>query len=733
MRSRRLARPAAGGSKLRAAPPRFAALGPRLIVSLLTLSCASAARSGSDGGTAAAPGELVPAPASTRPAAPDRLPVPVLDNGKVAAGWTDLGWARHVLEPGKPALVDFSGYAGWIFSHAAPLPGTGGLVISLRVPKAYADFLAVSLGGRGGQSFPLVRTRPDQRSDLAGGWTEYWISLEELDPQAQPFDRVTLRAAGAVGETMLEVGRIGFTRTTPPSPQALAALRAPGRVVGVTLDCAAVRPISPLIYGIAYGEDASLGFTGRRWGGNNTSRYNWKLNDWSPGNDWFFRNVTGPTETSWDYYLKQNRARGLKSAWTVPMLGWVAKDAQACGFPSGLHPAQAKFDPYRPDCGNGVGPGGVELPPAPPESTGLALTPAFVEEWVRELRRLDPGPRSLEYYLLDNEPTLWNHTHRDAHPAPVTYDELLQRTIDYAAAVRRADPGVRIAGFTSWGWPALFDSAADATSSGPKLLKTDRLSHGGKALLPWWLSKLQEHERATGVRLVDAVDVHFYPQGEGIGIVTSGNTDSETAGRRIRSVRALWDPAYKDESWIAEPIKLVPRVRRWIEEEYPGLGIVIGEYNFGAEKHISGGIALAEALGRFGVLGVDAAFYWTQPVTDSIAYWAFRAFRNYDGKGGHFGDQSVAVTGGEGYESSVFASRTVDGRLVLVAVNHEEKTAMLLGVDSGSCGPASPAAAWILSDERGLQPARTEAGTERLRLPPWSVAVIELRPAPKAP
>ena len=611
----------------------------------------------------------------------------------------------------------------------------GGLVVSVRAPKAYADFLAVSLGSKGGQEFHPIRTRPDLRTELPDGWTEYWMAMDDLNPRAEPFDRLVLRAEGAVGERMLEIGRIGFTRAAPPSLQTLAAARAPGRVVGVTLDCTATRAISPLIYGIAYGEEstlAALGVTGRRWGGNNSSRYNWKLNDWSPGNDWFFRNVTGPKETSWDYYFKANRERGLHSAWTVPMLGWVAKDAQACGFPSALHPAQAKFDPYRPDCGNGLGPGGLELAPGPAESTGIPNTPAFVEEWVRELKKLDVAPRSLAWYLLDNEPTLWNHTHRDAHPQPVTYDELLQRTVDFAAAVRRADPEVRIAGFTSWGWPALFDSAADTPKSGGKLIKTDRLSHGGKALLPWWLSKLRAHERETGVRLVDAVDVHFYPQGEGIGIETSGRTDAETSARRIRSVRALWDPAYKDESWIGEPIKLVPRVRRWIEEEYPGLGIVIGEYNFGAEKHISGGIALAEALGRFGLLGVEAAFYWTQPAKDSIASWAFRAFRNYDGKGSRFGDQSLAVTGGEGYESSVFASRTADGRLVLVAVNHEEATAMLLGVDTGSCGRTAPMSAWILSDERGLQPAQPEAGTERLRLPPWSVAVIELRAAPGA-
>lgn len=47
-------------------------------------------------------------------------------------------------------------------------------------------------------------------------------------------------------------------------------------------------------------------------------------------------------------------------------------------------------------------------------------------------------------------------------------------------------------------------------------------------------------------------------------------------------------------------------------------------------------MALAEALGRFGQGGVLSAFYWTYPVKWFAAFWAFRAFRNFDGAGGRF-------------------------------------------------------------------------------------------------
>jgi len=153
----------------------------------------------------------------------------------------------------------------------------------------------------------------------------------------------------------------------------------------------------------------------------------------------------------------------------------------------------------------------------------------------------------------------------------------------------------------------------------------------------------------------------------------AGGTDAGTSARRIRAVRALWDPKYRDESWIGEPVQLIPQLRAWIDKYDPGVGISIGEYNFGAENHVSGGLALAEALGRFGSLGITSAFYWTYPPAGSPAYWAFRAYRNYDGKGARFGDVSLQAQSFDA-GASLFAARDRDGKRF---------TAVLLNFDDG--------------------------------------------------
>ena len=46
----------------------------------------------------------------------------------------------------------------------------------------------------------------------------------------------------------------------------------------------------------------------------------------------------------------------------------------------------------------------------------------------------------------------------------------------------------------------------------------------------------------------------------------------------------LWDPSYVDESWIKEPVKLLPRMREWVDENYPARGLSIGEWSFGGRK-----------------------------------------------------------------------------------------------------------------------------------------------------
>ncbi|MCL2625911.1 MAG: glycoside hydrolase family 44 protein [Cystobacterineae bacterium] len=530
------------------------------------------------------------------------------------------------------------------------------------------------------------------------------------------------------------------------SPWPIPAAQAkPLATPALAVDCQAKpTPISPFIYGVAFdpqraGDDTAqhLGATMRRWGGNLSTRFNWKLgNAWNTASDWYFRNVNYTGNPRWHYndFLKQQRQWNMQTALSIPMLGWVAKDTTSSGFPLQQFPKQQAFDPQHPPFGNGIGPDGKPLPPGPPTLTSVPAPPEMMGEWVKTLRKEDAAKgygRSVHLYFLDNEPNLWNQTHRDIHPEPLSYDELLEKTIATVNAIRKADPQALIAGPCEWGWTNFFWSAKDIAQGGPRLAP-DRRAHDGMPLVPWYLKKLYEHQQKTGERMLDVLDLHHYPQGQGVGIGEGGGVDAPTSALRLRMTRSLWDPSYKEESWVNEKMRLIPLMREWVAENYPGLKLSLGEYNFGAENHPSGGLAQAEALGRFAQEGLDYAFAWYYPKKGSAAAQAFRAFRNYDGKGARFLQHFLPGTAPE--EVSIFVSTNeARDKLVLVVLNLSATQPKTLSLTLQNCSPIQQQRQFVTRfDAAGLVQSQAKPG-DALSLPPFSLAVVELSLAKEKP
>jgi hypothetical protein len=605
-------------------------------------------------------------------------------------GWSDYGWAPRTFGPSQPAKLDLTTSGGWILAHEELQAGYEGLLLRLRAPAAgWEEFLEVRLDSSRPNVYPRIRLKDAAHKPAEGGSHDYFIAMSTLDPQGLPFEQIVLRAVKPLAGK-LEIELVALTASGAQVPAGAAARE--GRLV---LDCLAQgHDINPMIYGVAYNflkvDDPApfeMGAAARRWGGNAATRFNPNIGHaWNTANDWYFRNVnyTGRDSFSPDDFFEEDLRHGVRTALTIPTLGWVAKDTRSSSFPASRFPRQQSFAPEDGAAGNGLAPDGKPLPAPPPSQTSVRFLPKDASAWVKRIRERDQNRsgRSVDMYILDNEPTLWGSTHRDVHPSPVSYDELLEKIVDYGSAVREADPDAVIAAPAEWGWTGLLYSEVDMKAGGRD--KPDRMAHGNLPLAAWLLSKIHEHEQKTGKRLLDVFDVHFYPAGNGIGMGASGSTDAGTSARRIRAVRALWDPKYRDESWIGEPVQLIPQLKAWIDKYDPGVGISIGEYNFGAENHVSGGLALAEALGRFGSLGITSAFYWTYPPPGSPAYWAFRAYRNYDGKGARFGDVSVQAQSFDA-GASLFASRDRGGKRFTAVLLNFEPQPLNARIDVSTC------------------------------------------------
>jgi hypothetical protein len=658
--------------------------------------------------------------------------------GGLKNNWQDWGWAHRTLSPGQPARLNFSRYAGWILAQRN-LPGAFASVsLSYRAPSSFGSFLELRLGaeGAGADDFPKVALEGTPSAD---GWVHVRVPMAALNPSKLAFDRVVLRAKQSVATDDVMVDHVSLMRgeaaaagaTTVAKTTAREHLRIKGRSKGVA--------ISPYIYGIAFSprhagkEDApfAVGATVRRWGGNPASRYNFQLgNAWNTASDWFFQNVnyTNKADFSWRDFLEENRQHQQSASMTVPILGWMAKDTESHSF------SVAKMGPQKysqGDAGNGLDAAGKPLASPSPETTSVQAPPSLVGQWVGQMEayQRDGHGGAIMQYILDNEPALWNSTHRDVHPAALTYDELLERTVSYGEAVRKAAPTANIAGPAEWGWPAYFFSAKDAEAGFRN--KPDRRAHDDVPLLAWYLRELSARAAKRGVHVLDTVDLHFYPQISGV-YGRGENTSPQGAARRLRSTRSLWDPTYKDESWIADNIELLPRLKRLIAENYPQRTISIGEYNFGGERHISGGLAQAEALGRFGQAGVYSAYLWTYPPKGSFSAQAFLAYRNYDGKGASFLPQGLETDTADNV--SLFASRNADGSKVtaiLLNLRSDEEVAASIDLE-GLSGLHTVRTFGFDADHPTLD-ERPERQGQWLpnkglvaKLPPYSLTVLEI-------
>ncbi|MBN2235853.1 MAG: hypothetical protein JW706_11945, partial [Opitutales bacterium] len=280
------------------------------------------------------------------------------------------------------------------------------------------------------------------------------------------------------------------------------------------------------------------------------------------------------------------------------------------------------------------------------------------------------------FYSLDNEPGLWSYTHARNHPNPVTYAELMSKTIEYASMIKDIAPNAVVSGPVTYGWNAMvsMQGASDAN---------------GRDFISYYLSSIQQAHQEAGRRLVDVLDVHWYPEAQGGGtritdLLSTNLNEAQIAGI-VQAPRSYWDESYLEDSWIAtfvsggyngrNTIALIPRLKDQIAAHYPGTKIGISEYVAGGDLHIAGGVAQADNLGIFGREGIFSASYWplfaNADHPNSYSMGAFACYINYDGTGARVGDLSAQSLTSDHVRTSVYAMRSSSqtDQMWIVAIN----------------------------------------------------------------
>ncbi len=234
-------------------------------------------------------------------------------------------------------------------------------------------------------------------------------------------------AATGVSSSVIQIDRIGFSMEKPEETKfaqqrnykamALVDLGKAGHRIGEGIYgvCERETAASPLLPDQVL-RDFAISIT--RGGGNTSTRYNWKINAENGAKDYYFKNRDAAPNHGYLKHFQRAQARSATAYQVVPIIGWVAKDNRSQGGRD-------------------------------PNDTSVAVGPEFIAEAVAQVAR--ESGAGTRYWVLDNEPMLWQETHRDVRSEPLGYDELWQRTVAYAEAIKKVDPAAKVAGFSHTG------------------------------------------------------------------------------------------------------------------------------------------------------------------------------------------------------------------------------------------------------------------------------------------
>lgn len=430
--------------------------------------------------------------------------------------------------------------------------------------------------------------------------------------------------------------------------------------------------ISPAIYGInnlstskatyLAADSAMLGSD--RMGGNRMTGYNWETNHSSAGSDyqhssdnWMTQNplptATGPGGAVASF-VERNLGLGRAPIVQLQMAGYVAGDGAGTVTPGEAAPS-ARWKKV-------VFAKGAPFTLTPSTTDSFVYLDEEVNFLVKKFGRADQG--GVPYYQLDNEPALWPTTHARIHPQSLTMKELLDNSEALAKAVKAVDPSAKVIGYESFGAMEMWNCGS-ASAAGPWIECADWGTYKGKYdwSLAAFLGEMKKRSESAGMRLIDVLGIHWYPEDKGdsrisVGSVADGGTAKDIEAR-LQAPRSLWDSSYLENSWVTgmtgnKPVHILTRTKKSMEATWPGTRLALTEYNYGGENHWSGGLALADVLGVFGKLDLEAANLHTTFSTRLEA--AFRLYRNFDGKGNGFGDTYVPAENPDSTLFSTYAS-----------------------------------------------------------------------------
>jgi hypothetical protein len=345
----------------------------------------------------------------------------------------------------------------------------------------------------------------------------------------------------------------------------------------------------------------------RENGGNNSSKYNWRRKLSSHPN--WYNNVYAH---DWDYAAGSLQANipSAQGMWAFQLTGKAARTT-AYNFNDWAYNGSQWWSGVEQNLA-----GGGQVNPAGGSEALVEGNPSlYLEDWTADSTAgildhwfgsggIGLDSTGIRYWNMDNEPEIWNGTHDDIWPTQPSAEAFMQIYFNVAKKARAKYPGIKLLGpvpANEWQWYNWNGS---------------KISYQGNQYvwLEYFILRVAEEQQASGIRLLDVLDIHFYP-GETspsdivqLHRVFFDETYNYPGANGVRRLGASgWDVSITKEY-------ILKRCSDWLEE-YMGAdhGVTFSVTETGIEGDNPNVTAswYASTLGEFAKHGVEIFTPWT--------------------------------------------------------------------------------------------------------------------------
>ncbi len=385
------------------------------------------------------------------------------------------------------------------------------------------------------------------------------------------------------------------------------------------------KTVSPFIYGrngsfsnsfgtsasaadIALVKEAGVNLT-RENGGNNATKYNWRKKI-SSHPDWY-NNVY---DHDWDAMSKNITANvpDMQVMWAFQLIGKVASNKNNNFNDWGYNQSQ-----WWSGCAQNLAGGGTVNASGGSVATVNGNPALYTMDWPADstaevlnhwfgAKGIGLNTSNFQYWDMDNEPEIWSGTHDDVMPTQIAATTFMDKYFAVAKKARALFPGIKLCGpvtANEWQWYKW---------------SSETLNINGKyyCWLEYFLKRVADEQKATGIKLLDVVDIHWYPGETADADVLQlhrifyDKTYVYPGANGVKTINGGWDNTQTKEY-------IFQRINDWLTQYFGannGITIGLSESGINSSNANVNSVLYASMLGTFANNGVELYTPWSWKV-----------------------------------------------------------------------------------------------------------------------